>query len=324
MPTKSTKTTTKSESKKIKSSEKKSSSKISEKKIVEKKNVEKKDVEKKSSTKKVVVKRRKTDLKPTKASAVAIVSQANRAKKKALIEKVAKSDVIPQRSEGTSNTKIPLWVWVFFGCSLLLFCVSFYQAIIRPQIEDENIMVDEASYLVDESADSGLNTQQEIDNKNDNEIVTENESLDQAQVDENQWVDVPQTATDVIEWFFDRMSDRNFDWAFDLMTSALRNYPDIRDHFSSVRMNLFLDWIEGWRLIPENIEYVWSSEYWKNVYNFDLFYVLRSNQEEYEETWEVGVNTSWNEPKISSIRCISTKCSYHPIFWPENFGLSSS
>ena len=104
MSTKSIKTTTKSEFKNSKFSEKKSSSKISEKKIIENKD----------STKRVVVKRRKTDLKPTKASAVAIVSQANRAKKKALIEKVAKSDVTPKMKDGTSDTRIPLWVWVFF------------------------------------------------------------------------------------------------------------------------------------------------------------------------------------------------------------------
>ena len=36
---------------------------------------------KKNTTKKVVVKRRKVDLKPSRASAVAIASQANRAKK---------------------------------------------------------------------------------------------------------------------------------------------------------------------------------------------------------------------------------------------------
>ena len=309
MPTKSTKTTTKSESKTSKSSEKKSSSRISEKKITEKKD----------SIKKVVVKRRKTDLKPTKASAVAIVSQANRAKKKALIEKVAKSDVIPKRRDETSDTRIPLWVWVFFGCSLFLFCISFYQAIIRPQIEIENITVNESSYLTDENVDSGWDSHQV---ETDNEIVPENESLNQIQVEENQWVNVPQTAVDVIEWFFARLSNRDFDWAFDLMTSGLRSYPDIRNHFTSVRMEPFFDWIEWWKVTLSNIEYIKSPAYWKDVYNFDLSYVLKSNHEKYEETWEFGINNSWDEPKISSIRCISSKCSYHPIFWPENFGLT--
>lgn len=307
MPTKSTKTTTKTELKKSKTSEKKSSSNVSEKKIIKKED----------STKKVVVKRRKTDLKPTKASAVAIVSQANRAKKKALIEKVAKSDVISQRSEWTSDTKIPRWVWVFFGCSLFLFCVSFYQAIIRPQIENENIMIDESAYLVDENIKVEWNSQ-EIESSN--EIISEDEKLDNIEVEENQWSKI-ETASDAIEWFFSRLSERDFDWAFDLMTSALRGYPDIRNHFSSVRMNPFLDWIEGWKLTPMDIEYINSPAYGKDVYNFDLSYVLKSNQEKYEETWEFGVNTSWDEPKISSIRCISSRCSYHPIFWPENFGL---
>ena len=84
----------------------KTGSKTSEKKVVLKSEGTK------DTTKKVVVKRRKTELKPTKASAVAIASQANRAKQ-ALIEKVAASD-IPYRKIENSNTKIPLWVWVFF------------------------------------------------------------------------------------------------------------------------------------------------------------------------------------------------------------------
>ena len=79
------------------------------------KQVSSKSENKKESTKKVVVKRRKTDLKPTKASAVAIVSQANRAKKQALIEKVAASEnILPTKMESSNDTKIPLWVWIFF------------------------------------------------------------------------------------------------------------------------------------------------------------------------------------------------------------------
>ena len=61
-------------------------------------------------TKKVVVKRRTSDLSPTKARAVAIASQANRAKKQALIQKVSLSE----NHNKTSSSKIPLWVWLFF------------------------------------------------------------------------------------------------------------------------------------------------------------------------------------------------------------------
>jgi hypothetical protein len=143
-------------------------------------------------------------------------------------------------------------------------------------------------------------------------------------IDDNEeisWVTVPETATEVIEEFFSRLSNRNFDGAFALMIPVLKTYPEIRDHFSSYRMNPFLDWIQWWKLVPENFEYVDSPAYWKDVYKFDLSYVMNSDQTRYDETWEFTVNTKWDEPKVSSIRCVTPKCSYHPIFWPENFGL---
>jgi hypothetical protein len=181
-------------------------------------------------------------------------------------------------------------------------------------------VVDESVNWIDENVESGWNYQ-ELENENE-AIAPENEESKQIELEgENQWLIIPQTANDVIVEFFNRLSNRNFDWAFDLMTPALRGYADIRSHFSSVRMNPFMDWVEWWKVIPMNIQYIRSPSNWKDVYNFDLSYVLKSNQEKFEETWEFWINTSWAEPKISSIRCISSKCSYHPIFWPENFGL---
>ncbi len=283
-----------------------------------KENVEKgveKNIEKNTmkDTKKVVVRRRKSDLKLTKASAVAIVSQANRAKKQALIEKVANSDNIPVKKSETSDTKIPLRVWVFFWCSLLLFCVSFYQAIIRPQIEKENVVM--SGDWIDESENNNYEM-----HESENEVIWETVADDVENIEE-QLVMVPETATDVIKEFFVRLSDRDFDGAFDLMTPNLKGYPDIKNHFTSFRMDPFLDWVEWWKIVPENIQYVKSPTYWKDVYSFDLSYVMESDQAKFEEVWEFGVNSSSGEPKISSIRCVSTKCSYHPIFWPENFGL---
>lgn len=273
-------------------------------------------LEKSDSSKKVVVKRRKLDLAPTKASAVAIASQANRAKKQALINKVSASKFISNQEIESSDKKIPLWVWVFFWCSLLLFCVSFYQAIIRPQIEKEKINVNDSVYLIDENLWGDLEAQDkwtEISLGDDNSI--------QIDVEKEQWTMAPKTATDAIVDFFNRLSNRDFDGAFELMVPSLRNYNDIRTHFTSYRMNPFFDWIEWWELNPENFRYVNSPSYWKEVYDFDLSYVLKSNQEKYDEVWEFTVNTQQQDFQISSIRCISRKCSYHPIFWPENFGL---
>ena len=52
---------------------------------------------KKDSEKKVVIKRRTSDLTLTKASAVAIASQANRAQKQALIKKL-ESEPMPKKN----------------------------------------------------------------------------------------------------------------------------------------------------------------------------------------------------------------------------------
>lgn len=269
--------------------------------------------DKKDTTKKVVVKRRKSDLKPTKASAVAIASQASRAKQ-ALIEKVASSDV-PYRKPESSDTKIPLWVWVFFGCSLLLFCISFYKAIIYPQLDGGQVDEESIEFLMDWDEDKNIeDNPQNIDDS----ISSENNEINTIQ---ESWIKVPETATETIEEYFSRLSNRDFDWAFDLMIPALKSMAEIRDHFTSFRMNPFLDWIQWWRITPTNFEYVNSPDFWKDVYKFDLSYVMNSDQSRYDETWEFTVNTKWDEPKISGIRCVTPKCSYHPIFWPENFGL---
>ena len=102
MPTKTTKKTSiKKESSVSKTtSSRKVSSSVSSK------------IEKKDSTKKAVVKRRKLDLTPTRASAVAIASQANREKKQALIDKLASEERVFKKED--SSNKIPLWVRVFF------------------------------------------------------------------------------------------------------------------------------------------------------------------------------------------------------------------
>ena len=203
---------------------------------------------------------------------------------------------------------------MFFWCSLLLFCISFYNAIIYPQLHEEQI---------DESIEflaRWVENDDYIENGNVDIYGGQSSDGNVATVEEPV-VKVPETATETIEEFFNRLSNRQFDEAFDLMLPALRNASEIRDHFTSFRMNPFLDWIENWKLVPMNFKYVNSTAHWKDVYNFDLSYILKSDKSEYNETWEFTVNTQWNEPKISSIRCMTSKCSYHPIFWPENFGL---
>jgi hypothetical protein len=48
----------------------------------------------------------------------------------------------------------------------------------------------------------------------------------------------------IIEEFFNRLSNRQFDEAFALMVPAVRDATEIRSHFGSFRMDPFLDGIQ--------------------------------------------------------------------------------
>ena len=296
MPVKTTKRTApKSDSKKTKTSVKKSGWKT-------------------SNPKKVVVKKRTSDLTPTKASAAAIASQANRAKKQELINKLASGNKKIWKSN--SSTKIPSWVWLFFWCALILFCVSFYQAIIRPQIEEWNQI-----WTTNHSDKNVYWTSNQDFDLNDVDVdINDNDSFES---DDLEPVIVPEklSADWLIQSFFASLSNHEFDTAFGFLTPRLQSANEMKKHFTSFRMDPFLAWIEWEKLEPTNIRYVSTSDTWKDTYSFDLSYLLKSNQNEYNETREFIVDKSWSESKIASIMCITTKCSYHPIFWPENFGL---
>lgn len=267
-------------------------------------------VEKKGSNKKVVVKRRKLDLTPTRASAVAIASQANREKKQALIDKLASEERVFKKED--SSNKIPLWVRVFFWCALLLFCISFYQAIIRPQLEEEltQANIDEI-YMLESEWDS---VSLWWDGSKSDEISYTNQQIVEDRIQ------TPTTAAEIIDEFFGRLSDYQFDAAYDLFTPSMQRSSEIREHFTQFRMNPFISWLQ-WDLKPTNLRYISTSTYGKDKYAFDLSYTLASNQQTYDEEWEFIVDTSWDEPKISRIVCTTSKCSFHPIFWPENYGL---
>jgi hypothetical protein len=225
-----------------------------------------------------------------------------------LIDKLASEERVFKKED--SSNKIPLWVWVFFWCALLLFCVSFYQAIIRPQLEAELTQANiEDTYVPEEDSVSLWWNQ-----VSDNEINYTNN-----QIIENT-IQTPTTAVETIEEFFRRLSNREFDEAYNLLAPSMQRSSEIREHFTSFRMSPFVSGLQ-WDLKPSNFRYISTSTYGKDRYGFDLSYTLASNQETYNEEWEFVVDTSWDEPKISRIVCTTTKCSFHPIFWPENFGL---
>lgn len=279
--------------------------KIASQKVWETKFSAKNIKEKSGTSKKIVVKKRKSSLTPTKASAAAITSQANRARKQALIDSVASKDINP-----STNKKIPLWVWGFFWISLFAFCISFYEAIIRPQLNDE-IVVDKYTYSEEVWAvqvgwnDSEIN-QIESDLWNDVNFTTNYDS---------------NTAEGLTNLFFDKMSNQEFDVMYNFLEAPLQRSSEMKEHFTAFRLKPFIDWIVWNRLMPENIHYIYTNENWRDIYWFDLSYVVASTNVKYDEKWEVMVKNVDGELKIASITCITNKCSRHPIFWPESFGL---
>lgn len=267
----------------------------------------KKDIQttKNQSQKKGIIKRRTSDLTLSKASATAIASKANHAKNNAITKNFTSTNI----RNLDSSKKIPIWVWIFFWCSLLLFCCSIYQAIIRPQLEVEIMNVAKEGNVGDNEND--------VNNTN----PESNESLDTKNWTETVNLGITNEVTDVIQLFFSHISNRDFDQSFDLMIPVLRKSSEIREHFSAFRMIPFLEWIEWWALSPYNFQYISTSTYGRDRYSFDLSYTLSSTHETYDETREFVVDTKWDDPKITSVVCVTPKCSYHPIFRPENFGL---
>lgn len=270
---------------------------------------------KKDTTKKVVVKRRKTDLKPTKASAVAIASQANREKKQALIEKVANSGINQNKRE-VSNTKIPLWVRVLFWCSLMFFCISIYQAYIRPQLENEIVAVNDVySDNYSEDNKSGWEAQFSVDS------LENSDTGDEILMEDDKIVQNPQNPEELIQTYFAYMSKGDFDGSFSLFDDRTQKDKNIREHFTAFRMAPFFEWIEWKSIIPKNIRKIVETYKWNEVYSFDISYTLESTHEQYDETWKFSTSNKDWELKILMLYCVSSKCANHPIFWPEDFGL---
>lgn len=273
---------------------------------------------KKETTKKVVVKRRKAELKPTKASAVAIVSQANRAKKQALIEKVANTEFIQDKKEIPSS-KIPLWVWIFFWCSLMFFCITFYWAVIRPQLSPKVV------------EDISVNNVYSHDNSDDEieewSVVLSADSLEKVDTLEGglmgnvELVQNPQNPEELIQTYFAYMSKWEFDKSFNLFDERTQNDKNIKEHFTAFRMAPFFEWIEWKAIIPQNVHKISETYKWNEVYSFDISYVLDSTHEKYDETWKFSTSNKNGELKILMLYCVSSRCAKHPIFWPEDFWL---
>lgn len=291
------------------------------------------------NNKKVVVKKRTAELTPSKASATAIASQALRAKKQWLKENESQWFWNNHKKD---STKIPTWIWIFFGCSLFLFCVSIYQSIFKPQIESNKSLNPWETYRTSSFNEMQWWTESDIaynddsyanifdnsydnytDNSYDNNFIDDSYENSEIFVENNEIIKTEQNlnnSNDTILEFFDKISNKDFEWVNNLLYGPIKTSSEIKEHFSEFRLSPFISWIVWNTLTPTNIQYISTSPSWNETYKFNLSYSLNNGQN-FEESWTIITkNVEWDY-KIISIKCETYRCSFHPIFWPENFWL---
>ncbi|MDR0859584.1 MAG: hypothetical protein LBO09_00975 [Candidatus Peribacteria bacterium] len=198
--------------------------------------------------------------------------------------------------------KIPVRVRVFFGLSLLLFCVALYQAILRPS-------------LTQNTPDEPTTTPEIIVSDNQNEWG----EVEQTQLPEF----TAQTAGgQFLQQFYQTFSQKDSTALLALFDAPLQKSAEIRQFFSNYKIVPFIDNISNNSVSPENIELLSTSPSGVEEYRYNINYHLVPTNEDFAETRVAKVRfTENNEGKIASIRCESTRCSYNPFFRPESYGL---
>lgn len=193
--------------------------------------------------------------------------------------------------------KIPVWVWVFFGASLLLFCIALYQSFLRPSLTDSQVVGSEETPNI---------------------IVSGNE---------DEWDTSTQTPTfqaggpAFLQQFYQTFSQKDATSLLALFDAPLQKSTEIKQFFSNYKIVPFIDNITNNSIFPENIELISTSPSGVEEYRYNLNYHLEPSNEDFAETRVAKVKFTDNDAKIASIRCESTRCSYNPFFRPESYGL---
>ncbi|MDR2541195.1 MAG: hypothetical protein LBD11_05530 [Candidatus Peribacteria bacterium] len=256
----------------------------------------------KSTTKTTIKSTTKLSVKPTFKPVI----KANTTSQKAeFIKKIATQaeEQKPTLSRTTKKEmhKIPVRVWVFFGASLLLFCIALYQAILRPSLTT--------------TLDQPTDTPEIIVSDNQNEWG----EVEQTQVPE---FDAQTAGGQFLQQFYQTFSQKDSTALLALFDAPLQKSTEIRQFFSNYKMVPFIDNISNNSISPENIELISTSPSGVEEYRYNLNYHLVPTNEDFAETRVAKVRfIENNEGKIASIRCESTRCSYNPFFRPESYGL---
>lgn len=273
-------------------------------------------VKKPSSTKTTTKKSTKTPVKKTekKSETTKVVKkktpQTNAKKKAELVKKLALQaeeiktpTALSSKANKKESNKIPTWVWIFFWCSLLLFCISLYMAFLRPKIqqpiEQPN---DKEQEIIISNHEEDINDSNNTQPKND-EIKEQNSQAGQEALSE----------------FYQKFSSKDTKELQKLFDSPLQKSTDIQKFFSEYKITPFIDNIEGNSISPENIELLSTSPSGVEEYQYNINYKL--NNQEFSELRKAKIRYTTEGAKIASIHCESHRCSYNPFFRPESYGL---
>lgn len=210
------------------------------------------------------------------------------------------------KNETNEKRLIPVWVWIFFGCSLLMFCIALYESCMRPKmISETQKWATEEDIIV--NIDSSETPISEPSNTESSITVVEEAT----------------TGPQFLYQWYQIFSSKDVALLKTLMDSAMRNNATIKQFWSAYKINSFIDGIENHSLQPQNITLISTSPSWIEEYQYELEYSLlpEYNAQHFKETRVAKVRYTETGPQLASLRCETPRCSYNPFFRPENYGL---
>ena len=255
------------------------------------------------TTKKSPTKKTETKAKSTKEH---IAKKSEFIKKVAIQAESSKSSLLGKRK---ISNQIPTRIRIFFWCSLLLFCTAIYKAFLLPKI---TAPTPEITIQQDEDLNEGIIIS---DNENDLEVYFP------LIVDEIEATEEKISGAQFIYQFYQTFSQKDIPTLISLFDAPLQRNAEIRQFFSAYKINPFIDNIQDNHVRPENIELISTSASGVEEYRFNLNYHLTTNSQDFAETRAIKVRFTDNGPRVASIHCESTRCSFNPFFRPESYGL---
>lgn len=211
---------------------------------------------------------------------------------------------------------IPLRVRVFFGSSLLMFCVAMYQALLRPQLLKDQGEERERNLPAVEVA-ATLPTSETLPTSNQavpapRETVVETPALT--------LVEEATTGPQFLHQWYQIFSAKELTLLNQMMDPVFKRNPTIKQFWKAYNINAFIDGIETHRLQPEKITLLGSFEGGEE-YAYELKYTLLPAYQglQFHEKRKAKIKFTEQGPRLFSLYCETTKCSHNPFFRPDKY-----